>query len=75
MKAARSKVERGHAAESGSRRERAHSRERTQRRKHAAETDSRRIERCHAGRRSETIEPRALNKAGMADTPTDVGFL
>ena len=43
--------------------------------KHAAETDSRRIERCHAGRSSEMIESRALSKAGMADTPTDVGFL
>ena len=70
MKDARSKVERRHAAGPIAR-----SRERTQRRKHAAETDSRRIERCHAGRRSEMIESRAQNKAGMADTPTDVGFL
>ena len=37
MKDARSKVEREHAAESGSRREKARSRERTQRRRHAAE--------------------------------------
>ena len=37
MKDARSKIEGEHAAESGSRREKAHSRKRTQRRRHAAE--------------------------------------
>ena len=69
MQRNRDHAERKHAAEN------ARSGEGTQQRKHAAEMDSRRIERCHAGRRSEMIESRAQNKAGMADTPTDVGFL